>query len=117
MCIFIHAMRHVAHISLLLLVGFTLSLFWCSDADCASALGNEECACVACALLETGNGHQPDGVPRTGAACSCVCHIPSIPPHTSDVSAYPAVRQAAFFTSLNTIDTPTRTLFRPPIAS
>lgn len=103
-------------VGFLLVLTFTLSLFWCGDPDCLAGKSNEDCPSLVCSFLDKHDTSSSDASSPT-KDCSCVCHIPSLSVNATTLSYYPALQQGVFELTLAEISSPSHSLFRPPIAS
>ena len=103
-------------VGFLLVLTFTLSLFWCGDPDCLAGKSNEDCASLVCSFLDKHDTSSSDASGPT-KDCSCVCHIPSLSSNAPTLSYHPVLQKVVFELTLTEISSPSHSLFRPPIVS
>lgn len=103
---------------ILLLILVSASLFWCGDADCLTPESDESCGSLACALFKANAppGDQQSGT-SGGSDCACVCHVPTMVTHTTDVVASFLSQAMPAIINLAPPSTPSTLVFRPPIAA
>jgi hypothetical protein len=102
---------------LLIVVCFTVSLFFCGDADCLNGNSDEDCASLLCSLL---NKHH---VPSQGASggnakdCSCVCHLPIVLSPAFSLDYHPITCDNTLVVNLPFSSAPNRLVYHPPAAA
>jgi hypothetical protein len=94
----------------------TLALFWCGDANCWSGASDDQCSSLICSIFANHNGSSK-GESSTHSDCSCVCHIPTLMHHTTDIGYYPPVLTAGTNVSVSSLSAPPRPIYHPPLAS
>ena len=96
---------------------FTISLIWCGDADCLSGSGEDNCASIVCSLLVKHDDVSAKDVQQDAPNCTCVCHLPSIPLASEAFAITLTGERTSDQIRQFTLETPSATPFRPPLAS
>lgn len=106
--------QHIVPLAgLLILVTFTLSLFWCGDPECLTGQSNEDCASLVCSLLD--KHETASSASGSTNDCSCVCHLPTITDSNIDLVFYPSQPLSFLPSAVVPPSIPTRLVYRPPI--
>ncbi|MBF8295260.1 MAG: hypothetical protein HW389_1805 [Bacteroidetes bacterium] len=104
-------------IIVLIIICFTISLFWCGDADCINGTSNDTCASLVCAFLGKHNTASNESSTENAAQCTCLCHVPIIEQVTEIVRHAQSVELALLPFSFAIPSAPTKVVYRPPIAA
>lgn len=104
-------------VSLLLIVSFNISLFWCNDVNRFDSRGNNNQGTSISSLKDQQAASLQNALELNTSDCSCICHVPMIAANTAALS-YCSVqsRTAYILISGNPFEFSNR-IFRPPIAS
>jgi len=97
----------------LLVVGFSVSMFMCGDADCLTGNGDENCASLLCSLLNKHDAPSQDAA-SSAKDCSCVCHAPTITTSTFSFAYHPSSYENAFTLIVSVPSAPNRLVYHPP---
>ena len=103
--------------NLLLVVVFTVSLFWCGDAECLAGSSHDNCASLICSLLNNHDTSTQDTSNSSTKNCSCVCHTLTVTGKITTFSYYPPVHQTHIESFHYTPSSPPHIIDHPPLAS
>jgi hypothetical protein len=100
----------------LLAVCFTASMFMCSDADCLTGNGDEDCASLLCSLLSKHETAPQNAASGMNKDCSCVCHVPTVIGPVFNFNYHPASQYNTVIGILQILPAYNRLVYHPPAA-
>jgi hypothetical protein len=100
--------------SLLLVLAFAASLFWCGEAACWSGTGDDQCASLICSLFANHNTPHEKQNGDCSIECMCVCHMQAIPGMEFDTEHNLTAQNTAFEITASAPSSPTQSVYHPP---
>jgi len=104
-------------VATLLVLCFTLSLFWCGDAACLDGGSDEACAALVCSLQSKHDSDGTSSLDGNSSDCSCVCHVPTVAGQLVSLHLNPSFEQSSVTQYLAILSIPRQQLYRPPITA